>query len=76
MTGCPILLNTSFNIRSEPIVNNPIDAMLCFIRSNLDILVLGTMVIHRKNLPQKWIEWFAKTSVKKSLISHDVYSFI
>lgn len=76
MTGCPILLNTSFNIRSEPIVNNPIDAMLCFIRSNLDILVLGTMVIHRTNLPQKWIEWFAKTSVKKSLISHDVYSFI
>lgn len=76
MTGCPILLNTSFNIRSEPIVNNPVDAILCFIRSNLDILVLGTMVIHRKNLPQKWIDWFAKTSVKKSHISHDVYSFI
>ena len=40
-TGCPILVNTSFNIRGEPIVNTPEDAFKCFMGNNLDALVIG-----------------------------------
>jgi carbamoyltransferase len=51
-TGCPILLNTSFNLRGEPIVCAPIDALLCFIRSGLDCLVLEHLIIERRGLPK------------------------
>lgn len=47
LTGCPILLNTSFNLNYEPIVCTPIDALICFIRSGLDVLVLEDYVIDR-----------------------------
>ena len=40
-TGCPILINTSFNVRGEPIVNSPLDAFNCFMGTNLDCLVIG-----------------------------------
>ena len=39
-TGCPILINTSFNVRGEPIVNTPVDAYKCFMSTNLDCLVI------------------------------------
>ena len=41
ITGCPILVNTSFNIRGEPIVCSPTDAFKCFMGTNLDFLVIG-----------------------------------
>src|SRR6201991_1624956 len=45
LTGCPILLNTSFNLNYEPIVCTPVDALICFIRSGLDTLVLEDFII-------------------------------
>tara|TARA_Y100000590_G_scaffold470064_1_gene661737 strand:- start:13919 stop:15754 length:1836 start_codon:yes stop_codon:yes gene_type:complete len=47
-TGCPILVNTSFNVRGEPIVNTPEDAFKCFMGTNLDILVLGNFYLDKK----------------------------
>ena len=47
LTGCPILLNTSFNLNYEPIVCTPVDALSCFIRSGLDTLVLEDFIIDR-----------------------------
>ncbi len=46
-TGCPVLVNTSFNVRGEPIVCTPADAYGCFLRTNLDVLVLGRCVVVR-----------------------------
>ncbi|HES60229.1 MAG TPA: hypothetical protein ENO18_07345, partial [Caldithrix sp.] len=40
-TGCPVIINTSFNVRGEPIVESPSDAYICFMRTEMDILVLG-----------------------------------
>lgn len=53
-TGCPMLLNTSFNMRDEPIVCSPVDALLSFSRSNLDALVLEDFFIDRRHLPETW----------------------
>ena len=44
-TGCPVLINTSFNVRGEPIVCNPEDAYLCFMRTHMDVLVLGNQIL-------------------------------
>jgi carbamoyltransferase len=46
-TGCPLLVNTSFNVRGEPIVATPEDALRCFQRTNLDVLVLGGCVVQK-----------------------------
>lgn len=48
-TGCPILINTSFNIRGEPIVCTPYDALQCFMNTNMDVLVLENFVLEKKN---------------------------
>jgi carbamoyltransferase len=58
-TGCPILLNTSFNLRGEPIVCTPLDALRCFLRSGLDTLVLGEHLLDRADVPASWLRWFA-----------------
>ncbi len=44
-TGCPVLINTSFNVRSEPIVCSPEDAWRCFVNTEMDVLVLGRCVV-------------------------------
>ena len=44
-TACPILVNTSFNVRGEPIVCNPNDAFRCFMGTELDILVIGNFLM-------------------------------
>ncbi len=46
-TGCPVLINTSFNVRSEPIVCTPEDAYRCFMATDMDVLVLGRHVLHK-----------------------------
>ena len=51
-TGCPILLNTSFNVRGEPIVCSPMDALRCFAASEIDCLALGDFLIERAALPE------------------------
>ena len=48
-TGCPILINTSFNVRGEPIVNTPADAFNCFMGTELDILVIGNCFLTKNN---------------------------
>ncbi|MBE5984819.1 MAG: carbamoyltransferase, partial [Paenibacillaceae bacterium] len=55
-TGCPILVNTSFNVRGEPIVCSPIDALRCFGNSGIDVLVLGDFIIDRTMLSENFIE--------------------
>ncbi len=51
-TGCPVVINTSFNVRGEPIVNTPEDAYLCFMRTNMDVLVLGNQVLLKEDQPE------------------------
>ena len=47
-TGCPVLVNTSFNVRGEPIVNTPSDAFNCFMGTDLDYLVIGNCFLEKK----------------------------
>ena len=49
-TGVPVLLNTSFNLKGEPIVNTPEDAFRTFLRSDMDILLMGTFVVKKDSL--------------------------
>ena len=49
ITGCPVLVNTSFNIRGEPIVNTPEDAFNCFMGTELDKLVIGNCYLDKKS---------------------------
>ena len=49
ITGCPILVNTSFNIRGEPIVGNVKDAYKCFMGTNLDILVIEDFILYKSD---------------------------
>ena len=49
ITGCPVIVNTSFNVRGEPIVCSPIDAFNCFMGTELDYLVIGNCILDKKN---------------------------
>ncbi|MDL2216576.1 carbamoyltransferase [Desulfovibrio sp. OttesenSCG-928-M14] len=49
--GCPVLVNTSFNVRGEPIVRSPYDAYLCFMRTEMDYLVLGDALFAKEDQP-------------------------
>ena len=46
-TGCPVIVNTSFNVRGEPIVNSPTDAFNCFMGTELDYLVIGNCILEK-----------------------------
>jgi carbamoyltransferase len=46
-TGCPILVNTSFNVRGEPIVNTPEDAFRCFMGTDIDVLAIGNCLLYK-----------------------------
>ena len=46
-TGCPVIINTSFNVRGEPIVNSPTDAFNCFMGTELDYLVIGNCILEK-----------------------------
>lgn len=49
--GCPLIINTSFNVRGEPIVRTPQDAYRCFMRTQMDYLVMGSYVLDKKDQP-------------------------
>lgn len=51
MTGCPVIINTSFNVRGEPIVCTPEDAYRCFLGTNMDVLVLENLILYREEQP-------------------------
>jgi carbamoyltransferase len=62
-TGCPVLVNTSFNVRGEPIVCTPGDAYRCFMRTEMDYLVLGRFLLKKEDQPvyeekEDWKEEF------------------
>ncbi len=52
VTGCPVIINTSFNIRGEPIVCTPADAYRCFMATDMDVLVLEDQVLLKEEQPQ------------------------
>jgi len=77
-TGCPILLNTSFNMRDEPIVCSPSDAIWCFARTDIDVLFLEDFVIDRNGLGS-WEELRSSFTAKTrtpSLISDRIYTMM
>ncbi len=51
LTGCPVLVNTSFNVRGEPIVESPEDALRCFMRTEIDVLVVGNCYLEKSHQP-------------------------
>ena len=62
-TGCPMVVNTSFNVRGEPIVCTPEDAYRCFMRTEMDILVLQNQILFKSEQPilkkdEKWMQEF------------------
>jgi carbamoyltransferase len=62
LTGCPVLVNTSFNVRGEPIVCTPQDAYLCFMRTEMDHLVLGSFLLDKTAQPalRDDVDWRAQ----------------
>jgi carbamoyltransferase len=62
-TGCPVVVNTSFNVRGEPIVCTPEDAYRCFMRTNMDCLVIENYLLLKSEQPQwdddkSWLKEF------------------
>ena len=57
--GCPVIINTSFNVRGEPIVASPEHAYLCFMRTNMDYLIMGNTILEKKSQKalDKDIDW-------------------
>jgi len=51
LTGCPVLVNTSFNVRGEPIVQSPRDSYLCFMRTEIDLLVIENFLLVKRDQP-------------------------
>ena len=59
LTGCPLLVNTSFNVRSEPIVCTPAHAYQCFMRTGIDVLVLNKFLLRKSEQPpwEESVDW-------------------
>jgi carbamoyltransferase len=66
-TGCPVAINTSFNIRGEPIVCSPKDAYRCFMATDMDVLVLENLVLRKEDQPA-----IPKEDVQKYLASFEL----
>jgi len=56
LTGCPVLVNTSFNVRGEPIVESPEDAFRCLMGTDLDLLAIGNSILYKSKQPAHLIE--------------------
>ncbi|AXE95985.1 MULTISPECIES: carbamoyltransferase family protein [Paraburkholderia] len=81
LTGCPILLNTSFNMRGDAIVLDPVDAVWCFVVSDIDALVIGDYIVDRGFKLETWNklkEIFTARAAKKRVApeSVNVYTFL
>lgn len=76
-TGCPILLNTSFNMRGEPIVCTTVDAINCFVRSQIDLLVVEDFTIERAGIPALWdLQATEKPTGGGEAVGHLVYTLL
>ncbi len=60
MTGCPLVVNTSFNVRGEPIVCTPTDAFKCFMGTELDLLVIGNYLLYKEDQDRSLKENYKK----------------
>ncbi|MFM9085304.1 MAG: carbamoyltransferase [Acidimicrobiia bacterium] len=56
LTGCPVLVNTSFNVRGEPIVESPEDALRCFMRTDIEVLVVGDCYLEKADQPSHLVD--------------------
>jgi carbamoyltransferase len=56
LTGCPVMINTSFNVRGEPPVGHPREAIACFLDTGIDVLALGNYVVEKSALPAGLLE--------------------
>jgi carbamoyltransferase len=83
-TGCPLLVNTSFNVAGEPIVGSPVDALFSLGISEIDALVLEDFLLDRSVLPEGWPDLLAAWRSRarssfargRSAISEDLYTFV
>jgi len=59
LTGCPVIINTSFNVRDEPIVCKPIDAYKCFMRTEMDYLIIGNYLLNKEEQQEFYedVDW-------------------
>jgi len=76
LTGCAVLLNTSFNQRGEPIVCTTFDAFFCFLRARLDVLVLEDIVVEHSGIPHEWLDVFCPNRVHESGINNSTYTLL
>ena len=60
-TGCPLVVNTSFNVRSEPIICTPTDAFKCFMGTDIDILCVGNYFLTKKDQKEKFTENYSES---------------
>jgi carbamoyltransferase len=74
LTGCPMVLNTSFNMRDEPIVCSPLDALICFIRANLDALIIEDFVVDRTSLHAVHFALLQRIQTTHSVVPDQVYT--
>jgi carbamoyltransferase len=63
LTGCPVVINTSFNVRGEPIVCTPEEAYRCFMRTGMDYLVLGSYLLNKADQPDAADDLIDKTDL-------------
>ena len=79
-TGCPALVNTSFNVRGEPMVASPEDALFCFATTDIDVLVLEGHLLTRDDLPRHWPEllptWDRTPGGTGSVLDRHLYTFV
>ncbi len=74
LTSCPLVINTSFNVRGEPIVNSPFDAFRCFVNTNMDILIMESFTLNKRDLIDYQIEnWKIKKDIKKIELDRSIF---
>jgi carbamoyltransferase len=79
-TGCPILLNTSLNMRGDPIACSAYDAIMCFVQSKIDVLVVEDFVLDRSDIPDLWpLEALKQANERRKTgkaVDHVVYTLL
>ena len=71
ITGVPVILNTSYNDNGEPIVERPIDAILCFLRTNIDYLYIEGLLISKKDMKDVELKLLKVDSQRKSILKEE-----
>ncbi len=64
LTACGVIINTSFNVRGEPIVCTPEDAFYCFMGTNIDVLAIGNYILYKEEQPEVDLKKWKKSHIK------------